>query len=419
MSVGKVIVVIHRFGDYIFGGFVNYTRVIDHSVNQVIYLVNSRGHQDISHYENQAADVHELEDIEDYTALHTAMQKTLEKYGRVDMLIAMSEYDLSNAAKLRTSFAIPGTDEEKIALYRNKVVMKERLQSDGLRIPRFIDYKTPEEAISFAEEAGYPVILKPKVGAASQGVSRVSNRKELEDVLFSIEQANETANFQCEEFITGPIFHIDGLIQKGELQFIAVSQYVNGCLAFSQGIPNGSFVVTDRIPLKERLTRFTEEVLHSLELDNGCFHLEVIDRNGEEAVFLEIGARMGGAETPFLTLELFGVNLCEEWIKIELGTFEKLEAPETGVHGGLLQFPEPPNVPAEVVQVTSLMGKIPEIFHEQIPQPGEVMDGKGSYYHISGRYMFRGQSEAEVEAAIHKAIELFHIEAKPLEPAAI
>ncbi|MNN21082.1 hypothetical protein D3C81_1343900 [compost metagenome] len=69
--------------------------------------------------------------------------------------------------------------------------------------------------------------------------------------------------------------------------------------------------------------------------------------------------------------------------------------------------------------MTSIKDLIPEIFHEQIPKPGEIMDGKGSYYHISGRYMFRGNSEAEVEAAIHKAIELFHIEAKPLEPSAV
>lgn len=419
MKNGKVIVVIHRFGDYIFGGFVNYASVIDHSLNRVVYLVNARGHQDISEYRDQAAGVHELADIEDYPALEAAMQSTVEAYGQVDQLFAMSEFDQINAAKLRSKFNIPGTSEEKISLYRDKIVMKERIQSDGLRIPKFLDYPTSADAISFAEETGYPVILKPKLGAASQGVSKAHNRAELEEILAAIDAANESESFQCEEFVTGPIFHIDGLIQHGELQFIAISQYVNGCLAFSQGMPNGSFIVTDRLPLKKRLTSFTEEVLRSLELSNGCFHLEVIDRDGQEAVFLEIGARMGGAETPFLTLELFGVNLCEEWIRIELGTFEKLTIPETGVHGGLLQFPEPPCVPAEVVHVTSIKGLIPEIFHEQIPKPGEIMDGTGSYYHISGRYMFRGNSEAEVEAAIHKAIELFHIEAKPLEPSAV
>ncbi|GAB6990752.1 ATP-grasp domain-containing protein [Paenibacillus pini] len=419
MKQCKVIVVIHRFGDYILGGFVNYGQVIDHSGNQVIYMVNARGHQDIKDYEGQAARVHELADIEDYAVLETLMKNTVEEYGPVDLLIAMSEYDLINAAKLRTQFGIQGTSQEKVALYRDKIVMKKRLQADGLRIPKFLDYTDPEAAIAFAEEVGYPIILKPKLGAASQGVKQANDRTELEEALASIEQANETDNYQCEEFITGPIFHIDGLVQRGELQFIAISQYVNGCLAFSQGIPNGSFIVTDRLPLKNRLTRFTEAVLHSLELHDGCFHLEVIDRHGAEAVFLEIGARMGGAETPFLTLELYGVNLCEEWIKIELGTFEKLHFAQTGIHGGLLQFPEPPCVPAEVVHVTSLKGLIPEIFHEQIPVPGEIMDGKGSYYHISGRYMFRGESEAKVEAAIHKAIDLFRIEAKPLEPSHI
>ncbi|QYR23493.1 ATP-grasp domain-containing protein [Paenibacillus sp. sptzw28] len=416
MAQDKVIVVIHRFGDYILGGFVNYNRVIDHSEHRVVYFVNARGHQDINAYKDQAAAIYEFPDLEDYAALEDAAKEVIESYGIIDYIIAMSEYDLIQAAKLRTKFGIPGTSEQKIALYRNKIVMKERLQSDGLRVPNFLDYETVEDAISFAEKAGFPLILKPKLGAASKGVLRVSNWEELIQSLTAIERANETANYQCEEFVNGPIFHIDGLVRHGQLKFITVSQYVNGCLAFSQGLPNGSFIITDRTELKNRMTLFTEDVLRALELRDGCFHLEVIDREGVEAVFLEIGARMGGAETPFLTLELYGVNLCEEWIKIELGTFTELDVPQTGIHGGLLQFPEPPCVPAEVISVTSIIDRVPEIFHERIPEPGEIMDGSGSYYHISGRYMFRGESEAKVEQAIHWAIELFRIEARPLEP---
>ncbi|GFN32282.1 ATP-grasp domain-containing protein [Paenibacillus xylaniclasticus] len=415
MKSGQVIAIIHRFGDYVFGGFVNYTNVINHSDNRVIYFVNQRGHKDIEAYADQAAAIYELEDIEDYEALEVAAAEAVNSYGPIDLLIALSEFDLINAAKLRTKFNIPGISEQRIALYRDKIVMKERVRRDGIRVPEFLDYTSTDDAVAFASRVGYPIMLKPKRGAASQGVKKADNESELKKILEEIEQAGETDNYQCEEFINGPIFHIDGLIHKGQLQFIAVSQYVNGCYAFSQGIPNGSFIVTDRLELKERMTRFTEKVLHSLELLNGCFHLEVIDRNSCEAVFLEIGARMGGAETPFLTQDLYGVNLCEEWIRIELGTFTPLKVPESGVHGGLLQFPEPPGTPVEVISVTSLLGVIPEIYHERIPEPGEIMDGKGSYYHISGRYMFRGDSEAQVEQAIHRAIECFRIEAKPLE----
>jgi len=416
MKSGQVIAIIHRFGDYVLGGFVNYSNVIHHSDNRVVYFVNHRGRKDIEAYADQAAAIHELENIEDYEALEAAAAETVNTYGSIDLLLAMSEFDLIHAAKLRTKFGIPGISEQQIALYRDKIVMKERMRRDGIRVPAFLDYSSADEAVEFASRTGYPLILKPKLGAASQGVKKAADESELRDMLAVIEKAGDAGNYQCEEFIHGPIFHIDGLIQSGQLQFIAVSQYVNGCFAFSQGMPNGSFIVTDRLELKERMTGFTEKVLHSLELRNGCFHLEVIDRNGAEAVFLEIGARMGGAETPFLTQDLYGVNLCEEWIRIELGTFTPLEVTKTDAHGGLLQFPEPPGVPVEVISVTSLLGVIPEIYHERIPAPGEVMDGKGSYYHISGRYMFRGDSEAQVEQAIHRAIDSFRIEARPLQP---
>ncbi|PLT44695.1 ATP-grasp domain-containing protein [Paenibacillus sp. FSL W8-1187] len=416
MTPSRKIAVIHRFGDVVLGGFVDYSRVIDHSRDQVAYFVNARGRKDIAAVEPLAAEVHELAELEAYEPLRAALSDASARLGGFDLLIALSEFDLSHAARLRSELAIPGVGLDRISLYRDKIVMKERLRRDGIRVPRFLDGADEEAALAFARETGYPLIVKPRRGAASQGVRRAEDERQLREALRAVHEAGMAGDCQVEEFVAGPIFHIDGLVKDGELAFYAPSQYVGGCLGFAEGRPNGSFIVTDRQELRDRLQRFTEETLRSLELTDGCFHLEVIDRDGREAVFLEIGARMGGAETPFLTVDLYGVNLCEEWIRIELGTFEPLQAPQEGVHGGLIQFPEPPGTPAEVVSVSSLLGVVPEIYDEWTPQPGEILDGKGSYYHISGRYRLRGESEAAVEKAILRAMGLFRIEARPLAP---
>ncbi|WP_197492080.1 ATP-grasp domain-containing protein [Paenibacillus jamilae] len=407
----QVIVVIHRFGGLIFGNYMNYNTVIDHSQNDVIYFVNENGYKDIAAYKEQAAKIVRFERLEQQDELDQAMFEVVSTYGPIDHLISLSEFDMDVAAFLRTKYAIPGVDEQQVQLYRNKVEMKKRLKEHSIRTPYFIDFTTSDEVLAFAKKVNYPLILKPKVSAASIGVKLVHTDAELEEFLTTI----SLADYEAEEFVEGTIFHIDGIVNKGKIEFISVSRYVGSCLDFSKGKPCGSILITKDKNLRQRIVDFTGRSLKALELSEGSFHMELIHKQEKELVFLEIGARFGGAEIPFFLLDRFGIHLGEETVKILLGTFTGVPEADLNIHGGFLQIPEPQNTPLEVIHVTSLKEQIPEIFSEVIPNAGDIMDGSGSYYHISGRFMFDGQSEDQVEQAILKSIQLFHLEGKPLE----
>jgi Biotin carboxylase len=155
--------------------------------------------------------------------------------------------------------------------------------------------------------------------------------------------------------------------------------------------------------------------LRALEITNGAFHLELIeDRNGE-LHFLEIGARVGGGEIPFIMHDLFGVDLVGEWLRIEvqeppidLSGANRIEV------GGFLMIPEPEEVPCRVIYCTSLKATVPFLYREILPQPGEIFDGGGGYSHISGRFHFQGPREARIEASIHQAIAMFELVVEPI-----
>jgi hypothetical protein len=73
-------------------------------------------------------------------------------------------------------------------------------------------------------------------------------------------------------------------------------------------------------------------------------------------------------------------------------------------------IPEPRAVPARLVRVSSLAGKVDGLLKETLPPVGYVFDGKGGYEHISGRFLFAGPSSQAVEAAIRSAMEQFAME---------
>jgi hypothetical protein len=198
-------------------------------------------------------------------------------------------------------------------------------------------------------------------------------------------------------------------VRDGELLFHTVSRYINTCLSFNDGVPLGS-VLLEASELRTAVVRFAAAVLQALELRSGAFHLEVILGPGDELYFLEIGARVGGGEIPFLGQALFGLDMMRAWVDIELGQdAEYLRSIDSERMGGFLMIPEPRSVPAKLVSVSSLAGKIEGLLKETLPPVGHVFDGKGGYEHISGRFLFAGDSPRAVEAAIRGAIAQFSI----------
>jgi hypothetical protein len=402
----ETILIINRWDD----DFSRYDEYIDHRKHCVAYVTNPAGSQIVR--KDLARGLEIVPDITDRQAVVAAAQKLSREVGPFTKVLALSEFDLDTGAAVREALHTPGATPQQVRRFKDKVVMKQAICAAGLRAPQYLPLGDSPSAAALVAKLGLPLILKPRVGASSRGVIKV----ETEDQLAAALRDVSPQDHECEQYVGGPIYHIDGLARDGELLFHTVSRYINSCLSFNHGVPLGS-VLLEESELRTTVVRFTRDVLRALELSSGAFHLEVILGPGDELYFLEIGARVGGGEIPFLGQALFGLDMMRAWVDIELGQdTEYLRAVDGRRLGGFLMIPEPRTVPASLVSVSSLAGKVDCLLKETLPPVGYVFDGKGGYEHISGRFLFAGDSSRAVEAAIRSAIDQFRMVTESARP---
>ncbi|MFG2607152.1 acetyl-CoA carboxylase biotin carboxylase subunit family protein [Streptomyces sp. NPDC048514] len=385
-----------------------YEEFIDHDLHRVSYVVDKLGADGVLVDPSKIRSFKQVEDVNDFVALRAAVAAIAEESGPVDQLIALSEFTLEIAARVRQDLGIPGPTPDEVAVYRDKVRMKQVLAEAGLRVPRFAACEDHDQVLSFAEACGYPVILKPVDGAASIGVHRVDDETRLAELLPTV----DLSRYELEEFVEGEIYHVDGYIGAGSaIRFQVASRYVSDCLAFGAGAPLGS-VVLQRSRLRERVEAFAQECVSALGMYDTPFHLELFLTPTDELVFLEIGGRIGGGEVPHLLNKLFDVNLYEVWLRELAGESVTPPAKTGDPAGGWLILPKPAELPARVVKAEPMSERVPTIWRELLPPVGEVLQPGGAYDALhSGRFILLHEQQEKVEADIHHIIENFEFEA--------
>lgn len=394
-----VIVVMNRWDD----DFAVYRDYIDHAHHTVIYITTPTGRQSVP--EDLARAVFELAPSYTQEDLLTCCRNIISDFGRIDRIIALSEYDLPKAAYLREELGVPGVGPDEVQMFTDKVAMKRNIARAGLRAPLYIECDDVNAVAAFATRQAYPLILKPRVGAASRGVHTALSRTALLQLLSSI----NLSDYECEEYIPGTVLHVDGIVCGGSIGLIVASRYINNCLAFNSGVPLGSVFIDDAT-LNARIAQFTTQALSALALSDGAFHLELIHSESDQLVFLELNARVGGAEITFLMRDLFDIDLVGAWVRLQVNGQLDLPLASAGTVGGWLLIPEPDEIPCEVVRCDPLGEAVPYLYKEILPAIGHVFHGDGGYETIAGRFRFKGPSSAAVEQSIYDVLAAFRIE---------
>ncbi|MEO3809597.1 hypothetical protein ABGB17_11405 [Sphaerisporangium sp. B11E5] len=355
--------------------------------------------------------VEEVPDLRPET-LVPAARVLAERHGRFDGIAALSEYDVLTAALLRDEFGTPGPGASVVRAFKDKVVMKDRLVKHGLPVPRFMELGTSTTPAEIAAAIGFPLVLKPRAEAGSVGVRIVRGVEELAAELDGV----DVTRFECEEFVSTEIYHADGVLSEGRRHFLSVSGYVNTPVDFLRGRPLGS-VTLDPGPLREEIGTFAIECVTALGLVTGCFHLEVIRRPGGGLVFLEAGMRAGGAEIAYIHRDLHGIDLMTESFRTVLGIpLRSAHARFGDAPAGWVVMPEP-HRPHRVVHRSPMTGVVPQVYAEVLPDPGEVFDGTGGYFHVPGRFRLTGLDERSLRAAARRVMHEYVAVFEPVEAA--
>ncbi|MFF1925211.1 acetyl-CoA carboxylase biotin carboxylase subunit family protein [Streptomyces sp. NPDC058221] len=386
------LLILNRHSD----SFAEYDRYIDHQEHEVSYVTVPE-HVPMTGRSSRHLEV--LSSLSDEQQVLRAAERCHREAGPFDAVFAQSEFDLLTAAAVREQLSVPGPGVQATRLFRDKPRMKEAVAEAGLRVPRFVSVTSVAQVVEFARTCGGAVVAKPRAGAASGGVVVIEPGTDPAAALAGL----DLAEYEAEEHVSGPIWHVDGLRHRGRTCFQLSSQYIGTCFGFTRGEPLASVVRLDE--KADLIGEFAGLCLDALDLRDGPFHLEVID-SADGPVFLEVGARVGGGEIPFVLHDVYGVDLVGDWLRVVIAQAPRTLPPRTPrEHAGFLMLPEPEGM--TLVSRESLLERVECLYSEVLPEPGHRFDGAGGYEELLGRFRYRAPSAKHITDAVVETLQTY------------
>jgi len=138
-----------------------------------------------------------------------------------------------------------------------------------------------------------------------------------ENTTLSCNLGLETTNVLVEQCLLGDEFDIDMLIYDGELKY---AQLVDNwpCLKpyyLETGCNMPSIYPEDK---QQELIEYAFDCVKCMGFHSGPFHVEVM-YTADGPVLIEVNARQGGGSNQSMNIEMFGVNILQNWIISSFG----------------------------------------------------------------------------------------------------
>ncbi len=240
-------------------------------------------------------------------------------------IITNDEHLLAMAGRLREQFNLEGPKEKDTEPFLNKKVMKEMVERQGIRVPKYIIFSPSEYQ---KDKTAYIEHIRTVIGSDhifakpidSVGSLGVADLKTPEDLTQWCEAHATETNYELDEFIEGTLYHVDSLIQNGKAQHAQPYLYTYPNADYRLGKPYGSRIVTPEEPEHARLVKFNQRVLEALSpLPEGATHHEIFRKLDGELVFVEIAARPPGGLAPEMFEKYIGFNFEEGHFRLQMG----------------------------------------------------------------------------------------------------
>lgn len=236
---------------------------------------------------------------------------------KIDRVIALDDYDVWKAARLREEFRIPGMGETTARNFFDKLSMRIEARDAGLPVPGFTGLFNDDIIRQFLKSSTGPWLAKPRRDAGSHNIKKILDADAFWQ--WSDEIGERRHEFLLEEYRPGIICHVDSLNYFDETLFTRCSQYLDAPFDVAHG--GGIFqskTMSSKDALAKKLVNLNIKVLAAFGLRHGASHSEYIVRDGgKEILFLETASRCGGAHLTDMVEAASGISLWSEWANVE------------------------------------------------------------------------------------------------------
>ncbi|PGB06474.1 ATP-grasp domain-containing protein [Bacillus toyonensis] len=266
-------------------------------------------------------DVHQMifTDINDYDNIITTIEKLNKSGKNIKGIFSFIDPYVYMAARLSEKFCSNIVSTKAIHHMENKILTRNVLKDLPISLNYSI-YKPTESLSSFFKKnnkINFPLIVKSPKSTGSKDVLLVKNKDQL---ILSIQNLlNKLPNEEIllEEYIDGPQYLVEILVQDGKVHIIAVIE--QEITFFERFIVTG-YSLLGRVEkrLYNSLFNAINSIIQAFNMKNGACHLE-LRRIDNVWKLIEINPRIsGGAMNDIIEIG-HGINLVQETIRLMLG----------------------------------------------------------------------------------------------------
>jgi len=310
-------------------------------------------------------------------------------------IVAYADAQIATAAALAEILGLDYYDRTVADRLLDKVTQRRALGDGGLPVPRCVvvpAHPSPREIDAVAAGVAFPVVLKPRHGAASRDTHLAADAAQLQALVAQLPEGAGDADMVVEEFMPDPSAHpsswfgdyvsVESVVASGRVSHLAVTGRLPGAKPFRE---TGLIIPSDFAPsLQSSILEVASAAIAALEIRTGCLHTEIKVTDAGPRV-IEVNGRIGGFVAPVLALAS-GIDFFEVSQRVALGETlafaDLLPTPQVGY----VTVGQPPIGARRVVSVTGLdkIAAYPGVDSVSLNrQPGAEVDWRlGSHEYV-------------------------------------
>jgi hypothetical protein len=339
-----------------------------------------------------------------------AARELSNRHGSIHRLLAVNEQIQVPLAETRDRLGVEGMNAETARNFRDKARMKAIFRTAGIPCARSRLITNEAEAWRFAEEAGYPLVLKPVEGAAAQSTYRVEDAEALKNVLRA-SGPSASQPLQLEEFVVGDEHSFETISLNGRPLWHSLTTYLPSPLEVMRNPWIQWRIVLPReidSPTYDDIREIGRRALSALGMQTGLSHLEWFRHRDGSIAVSEVGARPPGAQIVTLMNRANDIDLYRGWARLmALGEFEPPAERKFAAGAAYLRGLGSGRVKA-VHQLNEVLRELGD-FVTDVKRP-EIGQSAGTTYEGEGYVLVRHPQTEKVEQALLTIVSNVRVE---------
>ena len=349
-------------------------------------------------------DYSRVENIYDTFHIAAAVLALSQKHGRIHRLFSSAEMMQLPLAEVREQLGIEGMRAEAARNFRDKARMKRLFSEAGVPCARYRLVTSEAEAWAFADEIGFPLVVKPPEGVGATATFRVETPAQLHSALLETSHVAHQG-ILIEEFMTGQEHSFDAVTIDGRIVWHSLTRYyptplevmrnphLQWCVVLPREVDDAQY---------DDIRRAAADALNVLGMDTGVSHLEWFRREDGSVAVSEVGARPPGAQFTTLISVAHDIDFLDAWARLII--HNSFDPPQRQYAAGIAFL----RGQGEGERITSIQG-LDEIEREmsslivraKLPEIGAAHEKS---YEGDGFIIVRHEETETVERALHRIV---------------